>query len=45
MKRVLLFGLCGFLSMGAMASEFSITVAPGARLSYRGEGKLFPKGM
>jgi hypothetical protein len=31
-------------SMGALAGEFSITVAPTAHLDYRGEGKFLPQG-
>ncbi|MBK8575153.1 MAG: hypothetical protein IPN90_05570 [Elusimicrobia bacterium] len=44
MRRFLLMGVIVFLALGATASEFSITVAPGAHLSYRGEGKILPQG-
>jgi hypothetical protein len=44
MKRSFLFLVMGFLSMGALAGEFSITVAPTAHLDYRGEGKILPQG-
>ena len=44
MKRLWLISILGCLASGAVASEFSITVAPGAHLDYRGEGKIFPQG-
>jgi hypothetical protein len=45
MKRSFLFLVMGFLSLGALAGEFSITVAPTAHLDYRGEGKISAPGV
>lgn len=44
MKRVSVFLSMVLLGFGAIAGEFSVTVAPSAHLDYRGEGKILPQG-
>ena len=44
MRRFFLFSVLSFTLLGALAGEFSITVAPSAHLDYRGEGKILPQG-
>ncbi len=44
MRRLFPGFLLAFFALGAVAGEFSLSVAPAAQLKYRGEGKVLPQG-